>query len=144
VALNRLHRHREALDVARKHGELVGPDADSLSQAGFALIGLGRNVEAAKALFDALDDNPAHADSVCWLSDALPLARQGEVGARFAKMPKPAEHFEYVANYFVENGRPTALEAVLAVMRKLAPLDPRIATYAAKAAALPKEKSEPN
>jgi tetratricopeptide (TPR) repeat protein len=131
AAYNRLDRHEEAAECARKHLALLGDDALAYENLGVALEALGQNAPAADAFRKSLDDAPDSPDVLHALCRVLNAGQMAEIGPRFARLPKPSEHLDGFAGLFAAVKNRAALDAVLTAYAAIAPDDPATGCYRA-------------
>ncbi len=133
VVFNGLGRHTDALVAARRYGSLVGTDAEVLLEMGEAQRALGRSGLAAGAYRASLDLDPGCLDCLYGLWLLPDETNAAELAQRLAAVPDPVLGFESLAIVFLDDGRPSLVEALAAAYRPLRPDDPNLGYYLARA-----------
>ncbi|MHC4862170.1 MAG: hypothetical protein ACYTDY_18985, partial [Planctomycetota bacterium] len=123
TALNCLEEHEEALTLARRYLERVGPDAEGFIQEGAALLGLERTEEAVAAIRSVLELNPDYLDMLVLLCVALPQEEKKEVVERFRELRDPAGSFEYLATELDDFEEAETLRLLALAQKEIAPDD---------------------
>lgn len=117
-----LHNQMENYELAVQHGrkfiDLLGEDTDAYFQIGTALAALDRKAEAADAYRRGLDDYPDSIDNLTGLSQVLSVGRKAELNERLGRMNRLNEHFETLADNFMQEEDVEALEILVAAVRK--------------------------
>lgn len=142
-AHNALGEHEKALTHGRKYIETLGDDADAYHEIGAALTALERMDEAADAFRKGLDDQPDHVDNLSELRRVLPEKKKAEIGERFAKLSKPEEHFDNLADEALNENDFETVEVLVSVFAKQAAADdPRLDYYQARIKISKKQEKE--
>jgi tetratricopeptide (TPR) repeat protein len=136
TAFNQQGQYEKALDRLRAYADLLGEDSLTSFQLGFALAGLGRMREAAGAYRRSLDDNPDFPDALDGLRRVLPRAGKDELAARFARLTRPREDFESLANLALGDFDAEGVEALAAVLLARQITSPALDLSRARAKAL--------
>jgi predicted Zn-dependent protease len=122
IAHNNLAQWDKALDCLEKYRALLGEDPEVCYEMGEALRGLGRFPESAAAYRKALDEEPTHFNAFQALLRALaPLDRRDDLGARFAKLPRPHRCFDLLAAECKTTRDGGSLEQISHAMLKIDP-----------------------
>lgn len=124
VAYNQAGQPEKALEHGRNYVALMGNDADAYQQIGLALMSLEKPEEAGAAFRKGLEDYPESVANLAGLRKVLPPDKKTELARWFAKLGKPQDHFEGLANDALTDKDAVALEVLSEAYRKAAPADP--------------------
>jgi len=124
IAHNQLEQYDQAIVHGRKFVELMGEDDGAYLQIGTALAALDREEEAAVAYRRGLDDYPDSIDNLIGLGAVLPTSGKKELGQRFARMRRFADHLERLADDFSVQEDDEALELLLDAAYERSPKAP--------------------
>jgi len=131
-AYNELWRHTEALADVHKYQAILGTTAASCRVLGDTLLALEKNTEAVRAFKEGLEDDPDSRGNLLGLALALPEKDKSQIAPYLAKLRKPREDINPLAQAILRRWDMPALEALMTAYRPLAPKDTRYQYYMAR------------
>jgi tetratricopeptide (TPR) repeat protein len=133
AAYNGLGRFEEGRADAQKYLDTLGDDADGYLHLGQSLAGLGKQDEAIAAFQSGLKDDPNSTDLLYQLALHLPEASLSTLTQRLSKVDKEGDQFKVLAPLLENSDAPNALEALVGWYAAIAPNDPEVKYYRARA-----------
>lgn len=121
AAYGELKQPEKALACAQKYIDLLGADADILSQVALARAQSGQAKEAEQAFVDGLKDDPQSFFCLLQYAKFLPKERKGEIAAPFAKLKDPDEMLDRLGKTLSTEQDADTLLAVCAAYRAVKP-----------------------
>jgi tetratricopeptide (TPR) repeat protein len=122
LAHNQLGQWDQALRCLQSYQQVIGDQWHVCLEMGDALHRLERFADAAHAYRKSLDDVPENALVFQKLLAALrPKDRKDDLGARFAKLPSPHQHFDVFSGSCRWTRDSEALEQLSLAMQKIDP-----------------------